>query len=81
MCRAWRRPPHRRDYSFAHTATHLGTPAALLHRTLHAGGTYCDWHGIVCDFRRLHVVELYLDSNKLDGHIPYFDGLYWLRSM
>jgi hypothetical protein len=48
---------------------------------LHAGGTYCDWHGIVCDFRRLHVVELYLDSNKLDGHIPYFDGLYWLRSM
>ena len=43
------------------------------------GGTYCDWAGVRCDRRRLHVVELYLDGVGLDGTIPFFDGLYWLE--
>ena len=45
------------------------------------GGTFCAWHGVVCDARMMHVVEIHLGHNGLNGTIPAkaLEGLYWLR--
>ena len=43
------------------------------------GGTFCGWYGVVCDVKKEHVKELYLESNNLTGPILSFEGLIWLE--
>ena len=41
------------------------------------GGSYCTWYGVVCDAKKEHVTELYLDGNNLTGPILGWEGLIW----